>query len=163
MEIGGYRVEPVVDEGRLRPDEPLPGVPAARWERHRALLDDGGLLPIVIGGFLLRGHGRTVLIDLGYGAGALGDTPTGRMPSLLRVRGVEPADVTDVLFTHLHRDHAGWAVFGGVAARSAGWGQVRHVGERELDEDHPGGWSRPLRNRSISGESCPMAACPAQS
>jgi hypothetical protein len=47
-EIGGYRVEPAVDgEGRLRPDEALPGVAAARWERHRALLDDGGLLPIV--------------------------------------------------------------------------------------------------------------------
>jgi glyoxylase-like metal-dependent hydrolase (beta-lactamase superfamily II) len=116
VEIAGYRVEPVVDgEGRLRPDEALPGVPAARWERHRALLDDGGLLPIVIGGFLLRGHGRTVLVDLGYGAGALGDTPTGRMPGSLRVLGVEPAAVTDVLFTHLHLDHVGWAATGGVA------------------------------------------------
>jgi glyoxylase-like metal-dependent hydrolase (beta-lactamase superfamily II) len=117
VEIGGYRVEPVVDgEGRLRPDEALPGVPAALWERHRALLDDGGLLPIVIGGFLLRGHGRTILVDLGYGPGALGDTPTGRMPGSLRGLGVEPADVTDVLFTHLHRDHVGWASTGGVAA-----------------------------------------------
>jgi glyoxylase-like metal-dependent hydrolase (beta-lactamase superfamily II) len=115
VEIGGYRVEPVVDgEGRLRPDEALPGVPTASWERHRALLDDGGLLPIVIGGLLLRGRRRTVLIDLGYGPGALGDTPTGRLPGSLRALGVEPADVTDVLFTHLHRDHVGWAASGGV-------------------------------------------------
>jgi glyoxylase-like metal-dependent hydrolase (beta-lactamase superfamily II) len=116
MEIGGYRVQPAVDgEGRLRPEEALPGVPAARWDRYRALLDDGGLLPIVVGGFLLRGHARTVLVDLGYGPGALGDTPTGRMPDSLRALGVEPADVTDVLFTHLHRDHVGWASTGGVA------------------------------------------------
>ncbi len=116
MEIGGYRVDPVVDgEGRLRPDEALPGVPVACWVRHRALLDDGGLLPIVIGGLLLRGHGRTVLVDLGYGPGALGDTPTGRMPGWLRALAVEPADVTHVLFTHLHRDHVGWAANGGVA------------------------------------------------
>jgi glyoxylase-like metal-dependent hydrolase (beta-lactamase superfamily II) len=113
VEIGGYRIDPVVDgEGRLRPDDALPGV---RWERNRALLDDGGLLPIVIGGFLLRGCGRTVLVDLGYGPGALGDTPTGRLPGSLRERGVEPADVTDVLFTHLHRDHVGWASSDGVA------------------------------------------------
>jgi glyoxylase-like metal-dependent hydrolase (beta-lactamase superfamily II) len=116
VEIGGYRVDPVVDgEGRLRPDEALPGVPVACWVRHRALLDDGGLLPIVIGGLLLRGHGRTVLVDLGYGPGALGDTPTGRMPGWLRALAVEPADVTHVLFTHLHRDHVGWAANGGVA------------------------------------------------
>jgi hypothetical protein len=50
VEFGGYRVDAVVDgEGRLRPDEAL-DVPAAWWERHRTLLDDGGLLPIVIGG-----------------------------------------------------------------------------------------------------------------
>jgi glyoxylase-like metal-dependent hydrolase (beta-lactamase superfamily II) len=116
VEFGGYRVDPVVDgEGRLRPDEALPHVPASRWERHRALFDDGGLLPIVIGGFLLRGRGRIVLVDLGYGPGALGDTPTGRMPGSLRALGVEPSDVTDVLLTHLHRDHVGWAASGGVA------------------------------------------------
>jgi glyoxylase-like metal-dependent hydrolase (beta-lactamase superfamily II) len=113
VEIGGYRVDPVIDgEGRLQPDEALPAVPAACWVRHRVLLDEAGLLPIVIGGFLLRGCGRTVLVDLGYGPGALGDTPTGRLPGSLRETGVEPADVTDVLFTHLHRDHVGWASSG---------------------------------------------------
>src|SRR5690606_2093145 len=116
VEFGGYRVDPVVDgEGRLRPDEALPGVGAAWWERHRGLLDDRGLLPVVSGGFLLRGRGRTVLVDLGYGPGALGDTPTGRMPGSLRALGVEPPHVTDVLFTHLHRDHVGWATSGGLA------------------------------------------------
>lgn len=116
MEIGGYRIDPVVDGvGRLRPDEALPGVPARGWERHRALLDDAGLLPVVIGGFLLRGHGRTVLVDLGYGPGALGDIPTGRLPGSLRALGVDPADVTAVLLTHLHRDHVGWAASGGAA------------------------------------------------
>jgi glyoxylase-like metal-dependent hydrolase (beta-lactamase superfamily II) len=37
------------------------------------------------------------------------------MPGWLRALAVEPADVTHVLFTHLHRDHVGWAANGGVA------------------------------------------------
>jgi glyoxylase-like metal-dependent hydrolase (beta-lactamase superfamily II) len=141
VEIGGYCVDPVIDgEGRLRPDEALPGVEAAAWGRHRTLLDEAGMLPVAVGGLLLRGHGRIVLVDLGYGEGALGATPTGRLLVSLRLLGVDPADVTDVLFTHLHRDHVGWASTGGVptfpgARFCCGVGDRRYFVEQRRDPD----------------------------
>src|SRR3712207_8426554 len=55
------------------------------------------------------GLDRTVLVDLGYGPGEVLGVPTGRMLESLRGHGVEPGEVTDVLFTHLHMDHIGWA------------------------------------------------------
>jgi glyoxylase-like metal-dependent hydrolase (beta-lactamase superfamily II) len=60
--------------------------------------------------WLVRGGGRTLLIDTGFGARAA----AARRRTLLRcpgdglrALGVEPADVTDVVITHLHYDHAG--------------------------------------------------------
>jgi glyoxylase-like metal-dependent hydrolase (beta-lactamase superfamily II) len=38
----------------------------------------------------------------------------GTMPLSLAAVGVEPVDVTDVVFTHLHFDHIGWASVDGV-------------------------------------------------
>lgn len=49
---------------------------------------------------LLRGHGRTLLLDVGaFGV---------RRPLLrqLQARGVDPGQVTDVVLTHAHYDHA---------------------------------------------------------
>jgi glyoxylase-like metal-dependent hydrolase (beta-lactamase superfamily II) len=141
VEIGGFRVDAVIDgEGSLRPDEALPRVAAAAWGRHRTLLDEAGMLPVAVGGLLLRGHGRIVLVDLGYGEGALGAIRTGRLLVSLHLLGVEPADVTDVLFTHLHRDHIGWASTGGVptfpgARLCCGAADRRYFLEQRRDPD----------------------------
>lgn len=55
---------------------------------------------------LLRGHGRVALIDTG---------PMGMRKLLvdrLRMHGLEPADVTDLLLTHSHHDHSiNWTMF----------------------------------------------------
>lgn len=55
---------------------------------------------------LLRGHGRTAVIDTGnFGMRKL-------LIDGLAQRGVRPADVTDVLLTHSHYDHAvNWTLF----------------------------------------------------
>ncbi len=37
----------------------------------------------------------------------------GQLPASLRANGVEPDEVTDLIFTHLHFDHIGWASAGG--------------------------------------------------
>jgi glyoxylase-like metal-dependent hydrolase (beta-lactamase superfamily II) len=67
-----------------------------------------------VGSFLISGLGdRLVLVDAG-----LGNNPTfpfrgGALRSALLSLGVRPNDITDVLFTHLHSDHIGWASLNG--------------------------------------------------
>jgi glyoxylase-like metal-dependent hydrolase (beta-lactamase superfamily II) len=78
------------------------------WEPHRELLTDDGLLPLPMGGFLVETGNRKVLVDAGLGE----PTPLegfGNLLSNLRANAVEPTDITDVVFTHLHFDHVGWA------------------------------------------------------
>ncbi|BDU77365.1 MBL fold metallo-hydrolase [Mesoterricola sediminis] len=88
-------------------------VPRVVWERlcpadaeHRILMDTNVLL--------LRGRGRTILVDTGNGDKepeafrerfAMG--PRGALEAGLRAAGVTPGDVDTVLLTHLHFDHAG--------------------------------------------------------
>ncbi len=110
MEIGGYRIDPVIDgEGRQPATEVFPETTLEQWQPHRSLLDESGQLTVTVGAFLVRRRDRTMLVDLGYGPGALGKISTGRMLDSLRELGVEPEHVGDVVFTHLHRDHVGWA------------------------------------------------------
>ena len=59
-------------------------------------------LTLGVDALLVRLPGRIVLIDSGFGPG-----PGGVLPQSLRAAGVAPADVTDVLLTHSHGDHAG--------------------------------------------------------
>jgi glyoxylase-like metal-dependent hydrolase (beta-lactamase superfamily II) len=53
----------------------------------------------------LTGDAVYAAVDL-----ALGTTMThGQLPASLEAEGLRPQDVTDVVFTHLHSDHIGWA------------------------------------------------------
>jgi glyoxylase-like metal-dependent hydrolase (beta-lactamase superfamily II) len=88
------------------------GTAESDWEPHRALLDDG-MVEYVFGGFLIRAVGseRVMLVDGGYGTvpdpryGLSG----GELLASLAAVGVAPDDITDMLITHLHMDHVGWA------------------------------------------------------
>jgi glyoxylase-like metal-dependent hydrolase (beta-lactamase superfamily II) len=66
------------------------------------------MLPLELGGFLVRHGGRIALVDAGVGSIG-GPYAGGAFLSSLADHGVVPDDVTDVLFTHLHFDHVGWA------------------------------------------------------
>lgn len=62
-------------------------------------------VPTSINGFLIDTGARRVLIDTGTG-GALGPS-TGKLLEHLRAAGYEPAQIDEILITHLHPDHAG--------------------------------------------------------
>jgi glyoxylase-like metal-dependent hydrolase (beta-lactamase superfamily II) len=69
-----------------------------------------------LGGFLVRGPGdRMTLVDAGLGpqSGTMrngaGSFTGGELINSLAALGVRPEHITDVVFTHLHFDHVGWA------------------------------------------------------
>jgi glyoxylase-like metal-dependent hydrolase (beta-lactamase superfamily II) len=111
MEIGQVRIDPVIDgQGSFNPVKVFRSSTDQQWAAHADLLDANGRLPFVMGGFLVRGNGRTTLVDLGLGEGTLLGITGGSFMNHLATYGVAAEDVTDVVFTHLHVDHIGWGV-----------------------------------------------------
>lgn len=101
LRSGGWEID-LLDCGTIAlPAEALgPGVDGPR--------------PVPVTATLLRGHGRTVLVDAGCGPCAVlwpGEGGTS-LNAALAGAGVAPTDVTDVLLTHLDFDHSGGAVEG---------------------------------------------------
>lgn len=102
MRLGEMEVLPVLDGAIDVPvDVMLNQVPHGRW------LTPDGLLPVQMGGYLVRTGDRRILVDTGSGQGEL--------LSSLAALGVRPSDVTDVVLTHLHFDHIGWTSDGSAA------------------------------------------------
>lgn len=86
------------------------GTRAEDWARWPQFLAPDGSMDMPIGGFLIRGSAdRVILVDLGLGMVSLGPASGGQFLHSLAVQGVAPDDVTDVILTHLHLDHVGWA------------------------------------------------------
>ncbi len=71
----------------------------------QGLFDDRGRMAMNFGCFLVRGDGKTVLVDTGFGP-----EMNGKLIDQLGEVGVKPEDVDTVVFTHLHGDHTGWAL-----------------------------------------------------
>jgi glyoxylase-like metal-dependent hydrolase (beta-lactamase superfamily II) len=110
MNVGELIIEPVVDgSGRFAPTKSFRGTTEEQWAQHQDLLDADGLLGFAMGGFLVRSGERTVLVDLGLGNKSFLGIQGGAFLRELGLLGVTPGDVTDVVFTHLHFDHIGWA------------------------------------------------------
>lgn len=109
--VGHLRIDGVVDgEARFVPEKTFRGTTPEMWAAHDHLLDEDGKLPFVMGGYLVRGGDRTVLVDAGLGKGTMLGITCGAMLDNLAALGVAPEDITDVIFSHLHIDHVGWAV-----------------------------------------------------
>jgi glyoxylase-like metal-dependent hydrolase (beta-lactamase superfamily II) len=109
MRVGDLEILPVHDGIALMPaTEAYAGTTDEQWAPHRQFLTDDGKLPIAIGGFLIRSANHVVLVDAGVGRVG-GIFQGGQFLDSLAAYGVQPEDVTDVVFTHLHFDHVGWA------------------------------------------------------
>lgn len=118
--VGRLSLTPIIDAVNRRP----PTVPyfetsEDQWAGHAEFLDDDGMLSLPLSAYLLHAGDRVVLVDAGVGphgwefpeVGA--SFPGGHLLESLRAVGVVPSDVTDVVFTHLHFDHIGWAAVDG--------------------------------------------------
>src|SRR5512146_3060569 len=88
-------------------------VPKPLWSRAHPP-DERNRIRLAMRCLLMVGHGRRVLVDIGLGDKfdaklrdiyRVEDEP--RLEASLAAAGVAPADVTDVVLTHLHFDHAG--------------------------------------------------------
>jgi glyoxylase-like metal-dependent hydrolase (beta-lactamase superfamily II) len=90
----------------------VPGKPDA-WDKCGHYVDGAGNIQLICGGYLLRSGDRVVLIDAGIGEYEDEQWHGGQFLDSLRGLGVTPAEVTDVVFTHLHWDHFGWATRNG--------------------------------------------------
>jgi glyoxylase-like metal-dependent hydrolase (beta-lactamase superfamily II) len=113
MRVGSFEILPVIDgEMRVPPTAAFASTTEGDWAPHRGLLGDDGMLGLALGGFLIRGgpDASVVLVDLGLGHfEMMGQRLGGKLLENLASHGLSPADVTDVMFSHLHLDHVGWA------------------------------------------------------
>jgi len=83
------------------------------WDAHAEMLDGRGRVELAQGSFLVRSGQRLALVDLGIGPVRTERYDGGQLMGALSGAGYAPDDVTDVLFTHLHFDHIGWASMDG--------------------------------------------------
>jgi glyoxylase-like metal-dependent hydrolase (beta-lactamase superfamily II) len=117
MKIGPYTLHPL-ETGRFALDggAMFGVVPRPLWEKV-APPDERNRIDMAARALLLRGAGRNILIDTGNGAkwdqklsGIYRmDTSQHDIVRSLRALGFSPDDITDVILTHLHFDHAGGA------------------------------------------------------
>jgi glyoxylase-like metal-dependent hydrolase (beta-lactamase superfamily II) len=116
MKVGEIEILPVIDgSARMEPTAAFTGTTEEDWAPHRGLLDENGKVDIALGGFLIRSGDRVAIVDAGVGPDSpLSLLPGGAFLDSLAAHGVAPAEVTDVIFTHLHFDHIGWASRDGV-------------------------------------------------
>jgi glyoxylase-like metal-dependent hydrolase (beta-lactamase superfamily II) len=83
------------------------------WERYVPDIDDKYRLPVGLNSLVIRGGGKTVLVDTGCGdkvgraPGAMDIEHTGKLLENLQAEGIAPEDVDIVLNSHLHFDHCG--------------------------------------------------------
>ena len=112
MKVGRLEIVPLLDGGARLPADRLLRFTGPRddpWGPHRGLLEPDGSLALTMGGFLVRTGDRVVLVDTGVGRIDNGVYRGGAFLESLTGAGVTPAEVTDVVLTHLHFDHVGWA------------------------------------------------------
>lgn len=117
MRIGDYDITPVIHGTFALDGGAMFGiVPKPLWER-KIPADERNRIDLSTRSLLIEGNGRTILIDTGLGdkwqekyreiykidAGSSG------LLTSLGERGLSREDITDVILTHLHFDHAGGA------------------------------------------------------
>lgn len=128
MKIGRYEVNRL-DAGRFRLDggAMFGVVPKVLWEKQKPA-DEKNRIQMATNLLLIEGEGRRILVDTGLGDKSDSkfasiyaiDHSQFSLPKALRARGLSPRDITDVILTHLHFDHAG-----GATVREEATGEIK--------------------------------------
>ncbi|MCG3267609.1 MBL fold metallo-hydrolase [Yoonia sp. I 8.24] len=108
--VGDTEVICITDGGTSFPADVFPSLTETQRQER---LDMAGLTEIktAFNCYVLRsGNGGITLVDTGCGA-AFGDD-AGALPAQLVALNIAAADVTRIIFTHLHSDHCGGAMHG---------------------------------------------------
>lgn len=140
MTIGPYTVD-IVETGSFALDggAMFGVVPKPLWERAYAPSDARNRIPMVARCLLLRSEHHVILVDTGNARHmpeklreiyAIDDSVASLDHSLQRF-GVSPNDVTHVVLTHLHFDHAGGTVVPEGASFVPRFNQARHFVQAE--------------------------------
>jgi glyoxylase-like metal-dependent hydrolase (beta-lactamase superfamily II) len=119
MKIGRYEVH-AIETGRFALDggAMFGVVPKPLWQRSNPS-DEKNRIAMAARALLLVGGGRKILIDVGNGSKFDEklvviykiDTSRFELLSSLRVHSIAPSEITDVIITHLHFDHAGGSTY----------------------------------------------------
>jgi glyoxylase-like metal-dependent hydrolase (beta-lactamase superfamily II) len=111
MKVGAFTID-FADDGSFVCPVSLayPNIPEDEWKPYeRFLVNDGKYAVMKFGTHVIRGDDdRITLVDLGFGPAEVPEWNAGKMIESLAKLGVQPEEVTDILFTHLHFDHIGW-------------------------------------------------------
>ena len=115
MKIGNYKVTSLVTSRFSLDGGSIFGIiPKSMWGKE-VVPDKKNRIPLVTRSLLIRGNGKTILVDTGNGdkwdskMKAILDTD----PSVVNIQAslgelsVKPDEITDVICSHLHFDHAG--------------------------------------------------------
>lgn len=118
MKIGHYELHPI-ETGRFALDggAMFGVVPKTLWEKTNPP-DERNRIPMAARALLIidtAGSGRKILVDVGNGSKFDDklkriykiDTSQFEMIASLKEREIDPGEITDVILTHLHFDHAG--------------------------------------------------------
>jgi glyoxylase-like metal-dependent hydrolase (beta-lactamase superfamily II) len=153
MQIGNYEAH-LINAGYFRLDggAMFGVVPKVLWERHHPA-DEKNRIHMCTNLLLLQGEGKNILVDTGnspflnekaksnYAISTTGD-PLG---AGLNTWGISRSEVTDIVLTHLHFDHAGGAVGrNGSGGYAPAFPNARyHVQKKQLDwAQNPSGRDR---------------------
>jgi len=116
MKIAGYEIDCIDDGAFFMDGSSLFGcTPYLQWAGNFPP-DENNRILVPSRCYLLRGNGRSILVDTGFGAKPLpkdlqrlyARNDSGNLLLGLKAVGVAPDDITDVINTHLHFSHCGW-------------------------------------------------------
>lgn len=150
--VGGMEVTTLSDGYLTQPADfmfsPMPQDDLAAYLATRGMARDAPLTPPC--NLTLVRHGeRLILFDAGSGTGFM--PSVGDLPDALAALGVDPSDITHVVFTHGHADHL-WGVLDDFDEPF--FANAEHMmGRVEFDY-----WANPATIDTISEDRVPMAA-----